>query len=132
MCIYEDQHNANRKKFLDGVMGLVEANSYENMCIYGDVMKHKSYNWTSISEGWFEQVGTLADMPVTVSIFSALINGHKILFWESPSQVVDHRMIEAWFKKHLPATAYRDGGEYLNQENSMNAFNVFHRLPNPQ
>lgn len=125
---YDEQHRINREKFFAGTCGLVEANSYENMKIWEDIKTSKHYTYKSLSEGWFEQVGTLADMPVTVSMFASLINGHKVIFWESPSTVVDHRLIAAYFKEHLPKTSYRSGGEYLNQENAMNAFNVFHRL----
>jgi hypothetical protein len=52
--------------------------------------------------GIFQQIGTLDGMPVTISITWNEIDGHLIGFWETTSQVTDHRMIDKWLEETFP------------------------------
>jgi hypothetical protein len=61
---------------------------------------------------------------VVISLTVNTVHGHRILFLEATSMVVDHQMIEDWLKANLPPTAFKDDGKYLNKENAMN----FHTL----
>jgi hypothetical protein len=111
--------------FLSGVVGVVEANSYEARCLWQECQSR--YLWIQDSKGLFETIGHIGDMPVCVSLFIVEVDRHKILFVEATSQVVDHHMIDKWLAEKLPRTAFRDGGEYVNKVDAQNFHNVLPR-----
>lgn len=115
------------KDFLDGVVGVVEANSYESMCLWREYHKQRGMPWEQGLGGYLPTIGQLDGRPVVLSLFVHKIDGHRLLFIEPTSQVVDHQMIDAWLKANLPATAMQPGGEYINRQNAMNFHNVFPR-----
>ncbi len=57
--------------------------------------------------GWQAMAGYVDKMPVTFNVNFVKINDKLVLFWEAASQVVDFRLITAWFKAHVPV--YTDG-----------------------
>lgn len=91
---------------------LVEATSFEHhaqWCFRArgapycyDVRDMRTVDWVQTNPGLWEQVGKLADMPVVVNLSWAWLNGAMVCFYESTSQVVDWRMIEAWLGKKFP------------------------------
>jgi hypothetical protein len=135
MKLDEQMHN-----FLDGVKGIVDANSYEYHCLwesysqtYKDTfLKHGDdgrirYTWIQNLVGLQEIVGWLDERPVNLSLYTAVIDGHKILFFDPVSQVVDWKMVDKWLEKTMPDTARRSDG-YLNRTNAMNFSNVLHDI----
>lgn len=113
-------------EFLHGVVGVVEANSYEKMCLWQEHQARGS--WRERTDGLCQVVGTIDDRPVCVSLFTAEVDGHKILFVDPTSQVVDHAMIEKWLLDTLPASARQQhNANYLNKVDAMNFHNVFRR-----
>jgi len=115
------------QEFLNGVVGVVEATSYESMCLWREYHLAREKSWVQDLGGYLPTVGHIDGRPVCLSLHINTVDGHKLLFIEATSQVVDHSMIEEWLKANLPATAFRDDGKYLNKENSMNFHNVFPR-----
>ena len=111
--------------FLHGVVGVVEANSFESLCLWEEA-EEQGRSWISNNSGFGQTVGQIAGMPVCLSLLTAEVEGHKILFIDPTSQVVDHRMIEEWLAKTLPKSAFRDDG-FVNKTNAMNFHNVFPR-----
>jgi hypothetical protein len=59
---------------------------------------YKRYDWEQ-GVGMCEQIGTLDERPVMISIFWNKIDGHAIGFWEMTSQVCDYKMAEEWLNK---------------------------------
>ncbi|AGH31511.1 hypothetical protein LOKG_00075 [Loktanella phage pCB2051-A] len=112
------------KKFLDGAIGCVEANSFERMSLYGDFDKAAD-DWKDNTSGLGITLGMVAKMPVCISLNSAVVNGHKIIFYSATSVMVDWRMVTDWLKAHMPETAFKD--ERLNKVDAMNFHNVFPR-----
>lgn len=113
--------------FLAGVVGVVEANSYEHHMLWSEnEQREKPLPWKQNNCGLGETVGHIGKMPVFVSLFTAEVDGHKLLFIFPTSQVIDHRMIEKWLKRTLPRTAFCEGG-YVNKTDAMNFHNVFRR-----
>ncbi len=82
-------------------MGIIEATDFEKFCLWERWNPRMDIEWKDESLGYFANLGKVADMPVCLSLWIAYINGKKVLFWDATSQVVDYRMIEAWFEKHL-------------------------------
>ncbi|HKS27771.1 MAG TPA: hypothetical protein VJS44_08125 [Pyrinomonadaceae bacterium] len=85
----------------------VAANDYERFALWrenaqdsGSPLIAHPVDWQQDSEGYLFQVGELADMPVTISLSWAMVNGHRVLFYDSPSLVTDQRMIEKWLDEN--------------------------------
>ena len=124
-------------KFMDGAVGVVEANSFEKSSLWADHAKDSTFGaagrrqciWVDDNRGLSVMVGYLADAPTYISFYASVIDGHKVLFMDAGSQVVDHRLIDAWLKKNLPKSAFRDGGVYPNKVDAQNFFNVFPSKP---
>lgn len=114
-------------KFLDGVIGVVEANSYEKHMLWVENDRRANpKTWTDYNCGLVEVIGFVVDMPICISLFPAEVGGHKLLFIDATSQVVDYRMIDQWLKDNPPASAFREDS-YVNKTNAMNFHNVFPR-----
>mgnify|MGYP001575511176 CR=1 FL=1 len=92
---------------------IVEANSFEQHALWADHAKdtcfpridprtcklaHEHVKWEQLNPGGMVTVGTLAKMPVCLSISFARIEGHIVCFWYQCSQVTDGRKAEAWLK----------------------------------
>ena len=111
-------------RFLDGIVGAVEATREEYHSLYSRYTKEYGKSWESNSSGLFETVGYLDDRPVCISLRTAVVEGHKILFVEATSQVVDHVLIDEWLRLNIPS---RDNSEYPNKVDVTNFHNIFPR-----
>jgi hypothetical protein len=119
--------NEQMTAFLANVIGAVEANSYEKLMLWdANTRLTPPRIWKENNSGLLEVVGRLADMPVCIGLWTAEIDGHKILFYDATSQVVDYRMIDNWLETNLPKTAFRKDG-YVNKTDAMNFRNIFPR-----
>src|SRR6218665_1693649 len=82
-------------KFLDGVVGVIEANSNEHSHIWERFTNmHGKAAWDSDNSGLLETVGYLDERPICISLRTAKLKGAKILFWHATSQLVDHKLID--------------------------------------
>lgn len=92
---------------------VVEATHFEKHCLWGDNEREWRVIWDDVSSGLMHTVGHISvnrkKMPVTVSIFFAVLDGKVVAFYEATSQVVDHRMVEAWLQEE--SSAYRAGNK---------------------
>ena len=119
-------------KFLDGVTGVVECDSYGHHMLWVEnhykaiELDHRKLDWKGDQMGMMEKVGEIDGMPVCISLFKATIEGQSILFVDPCSMVVDHRLINAWYENTLPKTAFRENG-YVNKTNAMNFHNTLRR-----
>lgn len=104
-------------RFLDGVAGVVIASreemqaAWERNQSYGD----KKRTWESNNSGLGELVGHLEeDRPVYITLWTAKIDGHKILFVDATSQVVDWAMIDEWIAVNLPDALKTDATNWTH------------------
>lgn len=88
--------------YIAGIAYAVEATRAEQMWLWKD----------------HARVGELDGRPVMISIMRSAVQGQSVLFWHPTSVVVDHDMIEAWFRQHMPDTIKIDvdGFQALVQE----------------
>jgi hypothetical protein len=123
------------KKYLEGIVGAVEASSFERLCLWKDYTA-KGISWDESGGGWGVTVGAIKTedltAPVCISITTTIIDGQKILFFEPTSRVVDHQLIELWLEDNAPSTAFLSSGSmfapnYVNVVDAMNFHNVFRR-----
>ena len=106
-------------EFLDGVVYVVEANSYEKMCLWKEHHQERGRPWKDRADGLGETIGLCDGRPVFLSLFTAEVDGRKLLFVDPTSQVVDHQAIDQWLDKSLPSTARREDGR-VNKTDAMN------------
>lgn len=80
-------------------------------------------NWEQISMGRMIQIGSIDDRPITVSMFYAKLNGHKVMFYYGCSQLVDHKMIEDWIQMYTLDVIRYDNGYRWAHCDAMNFHN---------
>lgn len=61
--------------------------------------------WEQEGMGFMPYVGDIERKPIHVSLFWYRIEGRWVCFYYACSQVVDHRMIEAWLEQHFTGGA---------------------------
>jgi hypothetical protein len=96
---------------------LVQATHEESFMLWKEW--NEKFEWVQISQGFGHTVGNVVlqkpngateEMPVAISMMWWLLEGRLVCFYEDTSQVVDHRMVEAWIrpqvKKHTNATNF--------------------------
>ena len=88
------------KDFLKDVVSVVEANTFEDFTLWEKW--HAKVDWVQNASGTGVTVGRLADMPVFISLITAVVNKKKVLFIHPTSQVVDWRLIEDWLHANMP------------------------------
>lgn len=57
--------------------------------------------WKQLIPRYLIQVGEIDSRPVSICLSFVNIKGVNVCFYDSPSQVVDWKMIEAWLDKHF-------------------------------
>jgi hypothetical protein len=89
------------QKLLDTVY-LVEADANAMHQLWCEWCWNRDAEWEEDLTGTLPQIGTLADMPVTLHLSWAIIAGQRVGFWYMPSMVTDHRLAQKWIKENLP------------------------------
>lgn len=108
--------------FLEGVIGVVEATNFEYSKLW-EAWEEKD-DWKSISGGYGVTIGRIDSRPVFISLRTAIIHGHKVLFIDPTSEVVDWKLIETWLLVNLPESAME--GKRVNTTDATNFRNIFH------
>lgn len=122
-------------EYLQGVVGVVEANSFEKFALW-QINENKldgvKRSWKAGGHGYGPTVGHLVTedgtKPVAISILCDVVDGRKLLFYYAMSRFVDHDLPRAWLEQHLPDSAFEgEGRGRLNHVDAMNFCNVFPR-----
>lgn len=120
-------------KFLDGVVGIVEANSFEGSCLWQHYHKQLGKPWKSGGGGPMVQVGSIMsgtdELPVCCALTVNEVDGHRILFVEVTSRGVDHDLVRTWLQANAPVTAFEDNDprNRLRISDANNFHNAFPR-----
>lgn len=89
------------QELLDNADYLVEASS--------NTVHHLWDKWENVIEfkqacgGFGKNIGDFGGYPVFLSIMYYEIGGKVVVFWEATSMVVNHHMIDAYFKENTKA-----------------------------
>lgn len=121
---YKWKPDEEMTRYLDGVVGVVEASRCEQYMLWAENDRISRRSWISSTSGYGETVGSVSGMPVHVSLSTATVDGHKLVFADAVSRVVDHTMVRDWLEAALPKTARKADGR-LNITDAMNFHNVF-------
>lgn len=112
------------QEFFAGVVGVVKATHTERHLLWEKYhYNDQLFTWVAGGGGPMPTIGHVGNSPVCVSLLVDVIEGHRILFVDACSQVVDWRIVDEFLKKHLPQSAFKDDG-YLNETDAMNFTNV--------
>lgn len=129
-------HIALEDNYLEDVEWIVEATSEERHNIWDKW--HERHNWEQVSSGrlWtiinlevkFERDDkkVIESLPVTLDVSYAILDGHKILFYDSPSRLVHLGYIEAFMHTYFQRT--HDNYSRWNHTNSANFHNCAYYL----
>lgn len=103
---------------------VVQATSFETLTLWGEW--HCFVKWEQDTLGFWKVVGKCARKPVAVSVCWYIVNGKRVAFYEYTSQVVDHRMVEAWLTKTFPCMSNYEPGRrpHCDAMNFVNAMSV--------
>lgn len=117
------------QKFLEGCIGAVEANSFEHHALWrfnDEKLDGKRMTWKENSSGLGTCCGIVGGNQVWLGLRTAVVGGHKILFYYAQSTFVYHDMARAWIDATMPLSA-RDGieGGWVNHTDAMNFHNIF-------
>ena len=124
---------AEMDKFLDGIVGIVEANSFESSCLWKTYHREMGKPWKSGGGGPMIQVGTITsgdeELPVCAALLVNEVDGHRILFVDVTSRGIDHELVRKWLKENVPVTAFEDNDprKRLRLEDANNFHAVFPR-----
>ena len=93
----------SRRNEISNAKYIVEATINEMHYILHEASQIYGLTVEEARVGTMDVIGSLKvgnqDMPVVVTTFFSKINGHLVAFYEPTSQVVDHRMVDAWISK---------------------------------
>lgn len=100
--------------FLKDVVGVITATREE---MHGAWAKNKEYGgrtWVDNGSGLGECIGWIEDRPIYITLWTSLIDGHKILFVDATSQLVDWALVDEWIKLNLPDIPKTDATNWTN------------------
>ncbi len=95
---------------------IVEGSSYRLWCQHSaetlfppwnqreDKRAYPARKWEQVTSNPVITVGYFGKRPINLSTAWYRIDGQWVMFWEACSQVVDHKLIDAWFDKHFTGT----------------------------
>jgi hypothetical protein len=120
-------NNPSHPNYFENIEFLIEATYYEVHILWlhwareaqglGTITNTQLLNWDNDTGGRLEQIGFLDGRPVNLSMFGATINGHRVLFYEAVSQVVDYKQVEEWLEKTFPKLLNEDTHQKANADN---------------
>lgn len=115
------------KEFLEGVVGVLEASSFEKFTLWKEYAHTKKITWKDSNGGPCLNIGNITkDKPVYVSMSILEANGKRLLVIDPTGTYVDWPMIDTWLEKHLPHSAFKENG-FVNKSDAQNFFNLVHQ-----
>lgn len=100
------------EEMLKDVVYVVEASSFEQLCLWQQWYQAGSAKWVDDNSGYIPTVGYIEGRPICISISRATVNGKDIAFFHATSQAVDWIQIGTWLKKNCPKSI--EGNGYFN------------------
>jgi len=105
------------------VTAIVEATSYESMCLWEKWHQQKGHTWIQSTGGPLITVGYINERPVCIAPMVHTVNGRQIMFLEATSELVDWKMIEDWLFKNVINAR---NGTTVNKVDAQNFHNIVH------
>lgn len=114
-------------KLVEGAIGFCEATREEQYGIWLRFVHGKTPEpeWRE-DMGLGVTIGYLDDRPIHVVLSPVQFAGHKIIFYEATSEVVDHKLVRTFIETIAPDTACNIHGR-LNHSDAANFVNILPR-----
>lgn len=122
---FKEEH----KLLFEGVVFVVEATHHEQQQLWVNHYyeprpdARKVQKWEQVMTSWLGTIGELDNRPVVVQCSWAILEGYRVLFYETTSQVVDYTMVDKWIR-HFSESILWDGSRRAHT----NASNFHHCL----
>jgi len=100
---------------------IVEATFCEKFFLWKEW--HAAVPWEEDNMGLNTKLGVLDSRPLMLTVFFVKINGHRVAFYESGSQLVDHKLMYDFFEKNFQVSY--DGGRWAHCD-AMNFSHCIH------
>lgn len=101
------------------VVFLVEATTFEKFQYYKYCEDIQSGSFISERESVMIHIATLDNRPINVQLEYANVCGHRVMFWDPVSQLVDYKLVEAWFEQFRPIIR-KNAGDTLIESDAQN------------
>lgn len=98
--------NENDANLFKDVVFIVEADSFASLSLWRNHFhspiheNSKITTWEEVNPGKVITIGHCADSPVCVEIFYSILNGKKVMFYNTCSSIVDYDMVEKWINHY--------------------------------
>lgn len=87
---------------------VVRATCFEQHMLWSDwsdqsmnpLSKERCQKWQQMNTGCMVTVGYIADRPICICLSWNKIDGEMVMFVDPTSELVDHKMIDEWLRKH--------------------------------
>lgn len=89
--------------------------------------KSLTCDWEQLYDGFVPMVGSLYNRPINVALNWAKLDGHLVVFHESLSQLVDHKMVERWLEEAVPHLFHKEKSRSLRTD-ATNFAHCLHHL----
>ncbi len=121
-----DQIDDQLKKFVEGAVGFCAATREEEHSVWSHMVDQREppVAWRQRG-GVGVTVGYLDERPVHVALNHVDVAGHKVIFYNATSTVVDHDMVKEFINLLAPDSA-RDG-DRVNHADATNMSNILPR-----
>lgn len=104
-------------RFADTVY-VVEATSFERQALWKQNQETGRLDWQQDLSGIGPTLGYLDGREICVDFTWAELNGQRVLFYEATSEVVDHKLIDAWLQENCNPSC--DNGQRRAHTNADN------------
>lgn len=106
------------------VVFIVEATCYEKHSFWQDYHYKPKYencfikDWKQECAGVTITIGTCDKRPVCIAIFWDWLDGHKVMFYDACSQVVDHKMVDDWIYHFSKDIKWDNGTRWAHSDSN--------------
>lgn len=119
----DEEYTEEMKELVAGAMGFCEATSEEQHGVWARLKRtDRAVSWENRG-GRGITIGYLDSRPVHVTLCHIDVAGHKVIFYDATSTVVDHDMVRAFIDMIAPESARRSDGR-VNHSDAANMTNI--------
>lgn len=120
----DEEYTEEMKVLVEGAAGFCEATSEEQHSVWTRLVHNRAQpvSWEQ-KGGRGITIGYLDSRPVHVTLSHVDIAGHKVIFYEATSTVVDHDMVRDFIDMIAPDCARRADGR-VNHSDAANMTNI--------
>ena len=98
------------------VVFLVEATTFESFQYYKYCEAIQPGSFVSERDSKLIHIATMNDRPINLQLDYAKVCGHRVMFWDPVSQLVDYKLVESWFEQFRPIIRKNAGDTVIESD----------------